>query len=245
MVSAFALVVLPWSLHAYRETGSFRLSAGTGVFTFYVGNATVELDERGRAVHPWNRFKTLGDTPTERNSEARRLALRAVADRMPWWPVEKLGEVGESLAPTSLASRRLQQAPEGERAPMEKDWSVQFRSAALESSAFREAAAAATVAFYLLVLLAGVGGLSLGRDRQAARLFALYVVAHLLPVALAFGLTRFRQPFMPVLAVYAAVLLCEPRALWREASALRRAATLAAVVVALAAVFYGWRAAGA
>ena len=87
---------------------------------------------------------------------------------------------------------------------------------------------------YALVAVLGVVGLMLTRERAAALLLGAVVLAHVAPVLLAFGSTRFRVPIEPVLLLGAACLVTSLPEVWRDASVgRRRAAFLAGLVMAL------------
>jgi 4-amino-4-deoxy-L-arabinose transferase-like glycosyltransferase len=244
LLAPVALITLPWGAHVYATTGDLALASRTSWFNLYVGNAPVP-EVGGWRAHPWHVYETLGRTRSEREAAARRLALEAIRERMPWWPLEKLGELRSFLAPTSLAVARLRvDADAGPiRVVAAGRWSYRFRVEALDSAGFRDGMALACVAAYLIVLVPGVAGLLLARERALTRLFGLCLLAHVLPPLLAFALSRFRLPVMPVFMIGAAWLACAPSAAWRGASTRRRLAAGLLALAALGVVASRWDAA--
>lgn len=223
VVAAAFLVVLPWSLHLWATTGDAALVTRTTWLNLYVGNEDPRASRRG--VKPLLfQYHRLGVTRSEREQEARRRTLAAIAGRMPWWPIEKLVELRDLLAPTSMPVRRLLAPPKN---PEVKrigvgEWRYEFRFAWLDDQRFRVAASLVVVACYVGVAIFGAAGLVLLRDSRTALLLGAVLAAHVGPVLLAFGSTRFRLPIEPVLLLAAACAVTALPGAWREASIARR-----------------------
>ena len=221
-------VIAPWSWYLHGVTGDFALVTRTTWLNLYVGNEDPKV--QGLVVRPlMHQYYELGETRSEREAEARRRTLQAIWGRMPWWPFEKLVELRDLFAPTSIPVRRLL-APENPRGPQLDfgRWRYDFEFDALNSQPARVAAAALVSGVYVAVAVLGVVGLILLRDRTAARLMATVVLAHVAPVLLAFGSTRFRVPVEPILLLGTACLVTSLPVSWQEASLARRRAAFAA-----------------
>lgn len=222
------LVLLPWSAHVRGETGQFVLSSGTTWFNLYVGNGE-SANIRGQSVDPWSLYPALGKTRMEREHAARKLSLGAIANRLPWWPFEKLTELGDLFAPHSFMTRRLSYGPGN---PLPPPWfgsgdpGYTFRFEALNSWSFRRGAILFCSASYVLLILGGIAGLILARNRSGARLFLLVMLAHVAPTLAAFALTRHRLPLMMIMTVTAATLIADLPGCWRDASRARRSVAL-------------------
>ncbi|MEE2672286.1 MAG: glycosyltransferase family 39 protein [Myxococcota bacterium] len=234
VVAVAGAVIAPWSLHLHGATGDLALVTRTTWLNLYVGNEDPKI--QGLQVRPlMDQYYELGETRSEREAEARQRTLRAIWGRMPWWPIEKLVELRDLFAPTSIPARRLL-APAAPKSPQIGfgRWRYEFEFDWLNSQSSRLAAAAIVSGVYALVAVLGVVGLMLIRDRTAALLLGAVVLAHVAPVLLAFGSTRFRVPIEPVLLLGAACLVTSVPEIWREASVgRRRAAFLAGLVMAL------------
>ncbi len=235
------VVILPWSASVRAETGQFVLSAGTTWFNIYVGNGE-PVEVRGRSVNPWSHYPTLGETRREREAAARELSLRAIANRLPWWPFEKLEELRDLFAPQSFIVDRLSTGP-GIPLPPPRfgagDQGYRFRFEALNSWTFRRGAILYCIASYVLLMLCGSAGLTLARDRGGARLFALFMLAHIAPTLIAYAQTRYRLPLMMLMTVTAADLIVGLPQCWRDASPARRLATAAITSSVLAVIVWG------
>lgn len=222
-------VLLPWSAKLYAESGHLAFSSTTTWFNLYVGNAGRTMGE------PWLTYPTLGETRAQREAAAKELALAAIRKRLPEWPVEKLAELRDLLAPDSFTMQRLAHGP-GSPRPLPSSqmgsWGYVFRFDVLNRWAFRRLAILACLASYATLLLLGCAGLVLAPNRRAAGAFAVFGLAHVLPTLAAFALTRHRLPLMPLLAISTAGLLNTLPACWRDAGRPRRLAALASVAAA-------------
>lgn len=77
--------------------------------------------------------------------------------------------------------------------------------------ALAEGVVAWNAAWNLLVLWAGLTGMALWARATSGLVSAATVAAHVLPIALLAGLSRYRVPIEPLLMVYAGVMLTDPR----------------------------------
>lgn len=223
LLAASLLTILPWTIALNRHSQGFVLVSRTTWMNLYLGNTP--------GSH-WQKYEHLGKTIAERERAAREIALANIRERMPAWPIEKVWQnTPRFFRPTAFPVLRLLSRP-GHNAGL-GDWRYRFRWQALDGPGFRRTAAAGALAGYLLVVFPGVAGLALARDRRLAALFGLVILAHLAPTIVAFNNTRFRLPVMPILIVTAAGLAVSPRACWREATGLQRAAAVAGVALLL------------
>jgi len=236
MAVAFLLVVLPWTLQIQQERAPFALLSRTTYMNLYIGNAPSVETADGRTLTPWQNFWTLGKTRIQAEKKARRLALEAIRERMPGWPLEKLtSELPHFFTPTSLAVRRLQMEPEAPEP--DRRWAYLFRFELGQTRAFRLLAVAAIVTSYVPLVVLGTGGLVLARQRELASLFALFIGSQILPTIVTFAASRFRLPSMALLIVSAVgVVAARP-----DAPRRRRVAALLAMAAVLALVLVGWR----
>ncbi|MEE3329992.1 MAG: glycosyltransferase family 39 protein, partial [Myxococcota bacterium] len=226
--------ILPWSIHLHQTTGHVRLVSRTTWTNLYVGNSAP--GER----HSVMAYRSLGETRTERDVIARKKALRAIAMRMPWWPIEKLVEVRDLFAPTSYFERRLLEPPNSRTALGEpRLWRYHFRWSSLDASLVRRMGALIALASYVAVAVAGVVGLVLMRNASALVGFALFSLSQIGPTLITFASSRFRMPLIPLLLIGAALLMTSGPALWREASGRRRMVALQAGLVMIAILFWG------
>jgi 4-amino-4-deoxy-L-arabinose transferase-like glycosyltransferase len=237
LASCFAVLFL-WGAHMKSETGLWALSSrSTWWFNVYVGNAPpVSVD--GRRIHPVLNYPNLGpDNPT-RQAEARRLALEAIWDRMPFWPIEKLAELPKLAAPRSFIVDRLQ--PEGSRNRFSAgDWGYRYRFEFLDRPAVRQWAVWITSGAYIVLALAGIGGLILCGNTRTVGLFGLVIAGHVAPLLMTFALTRYRLPVMPLLIVAGAPLLLAPVRSFLDATASRRVLAALAMTTALCVIALG------
>jgi hypothetical protein len=240
MVVAIA-TVSPWSVAQSVRAGEMVLISRTTGQNLFLGNWRLEDPEAeaGPLAGPRKRarYESLGDTQGDREIEARRLAIAAIRDRMPAWPFEKmLSEIPDLVAPRSVPSARLAASPDS--AGWAQRWAYRLPGA-WGGAGSRGILAAVTVAAWVALGLAGTAGLALGAGRLGA-LFVALVAAHLVPVVVAFGITRFRLPLGPLLAVAGAALALSPRSAWDAASVPRRAAAALAVALFLVALWSRW-----
>ena len=227
LVASTMLVVAPWSVYLNGHSESLVLVSRTTWLNLYLGNH--------EGAH-FLRYRELGEDRGARERAARELAVAAVSERMPTWPLEKtVGNVPDLLRPTAFPVRRLLQRPDSEVTLPGAlgSWAYRFRWDALDRAALRTAAAASVGIAYLALLFTGTAGLVLSRERRLAALLAAVALAHVVPVILTFPNTRFRLPIMPLLIVGAAALLVSPSASWRTAGRARRVTAVAALLVLL------------
>jgi 4-amino-4-deoxy-L-arabinose transferase-like glycosyltransferase len=229
LVSA-ALVVLPWTLRVSREGGHFALLSHTTYLNLYLGNVEPSAPREDREARKRvlrRDYKALGETRAARERAAREIALARIAERLPWWPLEKLAsELPHLFAPSSKTVTRL--LFEREDLPRHPEWAYRFRIAAWNERGFRRAAAAGVVAAFVLVALLGSAGLALAPRPAPSGLLLLFIAAQLLPPVVSFATTRFRLASMVILTVAAGGLLAQGRGAWSGASPGRRAAAIAA-----------------
>jgi 4-amino-4-deoxy-L-arabinose transferase-like glycosyltransferase len=223
VLGAAALVIAPWSLHLQRTTGDFALVSRTTWMNLYLGNPPAG------EVRAIEHYQALASSPIERESEARRQSLAAIRERMPFWPLEKLGNAVPLLAPTSYVVKHLL-APDRAVAGDLGTWRYQFAWAALDAQPIRRLAAWIAATSAIAVALLGVAGLALRTDAEQATLLGGMAAALVLPVLLAFAITRFRLPLEPILLVGTALLLDGGRAAWSDASGLRRAVAVGSLL---------------
>jgi 4-amino-4-deoxy-L-arabinose transferase-like glycosyltransferase len=228
MLLGFACVVGPWSSYASSKHDGHVWITTTTWFNAYIGNAP----DRDIAE---DNYKHLGRTPGEREHAARVLARRYVRERMPWWPFEKVAEVVPAmLTPNSFGVNRLIDRSMGREAVF--TWSP------LDSPAFRYGLAVVTMLATIAVLVLGSAGLVLGRWPRMQILFALFVAVHWAGPLLAFGLSRFRLAFLPVLVVAAVALVLDRQVLWSASG--RRQRIVAAVLAAMVFLVSAWQVPG-
>jgi len=236
-VAAFAATILPWTARLNRGDEPFALVTRTTYLNLFLGNAPADEPETegewraGVVFRRQREYQRFGKDAAERESRAKEIALRAIADRMPAWPLEKVAEAIPALAtPNSLPAARLLGRPDDEG--WAGRWS--YRLAGAESA--RDPVAWLAIGGWCVVALAGVAGWCLAGGPEG-RLLAAFVALHVLPAIVAFGCSRFRIPIVPVLLLGTALLAVRGRTAWREASPQRRgialgAAGLLALVIA-------------
>ncbi|MBW2420204.1 MAG: glycosyltransferase family 39 protein [Deltaproteobacteria bacterium] len=226
-------VVLPWTLHVNRQAEDFALITRTTGQNLYIGNvAPVEVPGQALPVAPFIHYWSLGSNRLEAEREAGRLARQAIAERMPWWPAEKLFEqVPRFFTPTSFAVRRLLVPPD-DTGP-DQTWSYRFRESLPDSPGLRWLAVSVVVAAYVAVLALGVVGLVLGRRRDLVALFVVFMAAQLLPALVTFAASRFRLASMVLLIVAAAPLLGREDNPFASATPARRKSALVAAAALL------------
>jgi 4-amino-4-deoxy-L-arabinose transferase-like glycosyltransferase len=248
-LAACMVVVLPWSAHLKATTGHSVLITGNTWFNLYIASVGEKM-VNGQKTHPWNGYQLLGDTRSERETAARPIALRAVWNQMPLWPIKKLREFNNLLAPTSFVVKRLRTAADDEGSAtlfVLGKWRYVFKLAVLDGPLVREGFALLTMATYVAVLLLGVAGLLLTCRSGAGQLlplFLAFILGHVLPPLVTFALTRFRLPLMPIMAIGAASLLqmlwAEGRGVWGARSQARRYGAAIAVCGATVAIVGGY-----
>jgi len=231
-------VVLPWTLYLNRPAADFALITRTTSQNLFIGNAApVEVPGKALPVAPNLYYWSLGSNRLDAEREAGRLAREAIAQRMPWWPLEKLVEqIPRFLTPTSFAVRRLLIPPD-DPGP-DQTWSYRVREPLPDSPGLRWLAVSVVVAGYVAVALLGVVGLVVGQRRHLVGLFTLFVAAHLLPTLVTFAASRFRLACMLVMIVAAASLLRGEGNPFAAATPARRRTALAAATALLLVVLY-------
>lgn len=218
VLAAAAVVIAPWSAHVYRVTGDVAIVSRTTWMNLYLGNPAP-----GAHVST-SRYQGLGDTPSQRESEARRLALRAIEERMPLWPIEKLAGLVRLFWPTSYTVKRLLQEPQTRSGGL-GHWGYRFVWEPLGDPAVRRLLALGTAASYVAVAVLGTAGLALCPRREPLVVVLLLAAAYVAPVWLTFSNTRFRLPVEVLLIAGAGLALARGPSLWRAASARHRALT--------------------
>ncbi len=233
-------IVLPWSSHLHDTTGQFTLISNNTWFNVFVSNVQYVL-VNGERVHPWIYYESLGESRSEREDAARPIALKAIRDLMPLWPIQKLGQLRHLLAPHSFTVKHLRTGPDSEQPGYVAigNWGYRFSLDALENPLFRETAAQLTILSYLVVVLAGVAGLVLARNSRMVVLFSLSLAGHVLPPLVTFAITRFRLPLMPIMAISAAPLLFSFRQAVSGISTRRRVVAAIAVAATSLAIVVG------
>jgi 4-amino-4-deoxy-L-arabinose transferase-like glycosyltransferase len=214
-----AAVIAPWSAYIHHQTGEFALVSRTSWMNLYLGNPAP-----GRRVYIPTYLK-LGESASEREAEAQRLALEAIRARLPLWPLEKLVEIRDLMRPTSFPVKHLLAAP-GPSLDV-GSWRYRFAWSALDHQALRVFAALVAALSYVAVAILGAVGIVLSRKREEVAVLAWMALLHVLPVILTFATTRFRMPIEPFLVLGTAILLATGRTDWRAAPQGRRAAALA------------------
>jgi 4-amino-4-deoxy-L-arabinose transferase-like glycosyltransferase len=206
LLAAAILVVFPWTLYLNQSGDDFALVTRTTNLNLYLGNPSpVALAGRAEEVEPQENYWRLGHNRVTREREAGRLAMKAIAERLPWWPLEKIVEqLPRFFTPTSFVIRRLL-VPPAATGP-DRDWSYRVRETLPDSRSLRWLGVAIVVASYIGIALAGTVGLVLGERRRLALLFALFIAAQLLPTVLTFAASRFRLATELVFVVAAASL---------------------------------------
>jgi hypothetical protein len=223
VVAAAAAVIAPWSSYLYRTTGDYALVSRTTWLNLYLGNPPP-----GQTTSMAG-YAQLGKRSHEREAAARRLALAAIRQRLPTWPLEKLSNVGRLFWPTSRTVRRLTARP-GQNAMSVGEWAYRVTRPQLAPPAARRAAAIVTAVTYIAIAILGCAGLVLARERTAAAFLAAVAAGWVAPVVIAFAATRFRLPVEAILIAGSAPLLAEGPTLWREASGARKGAAVAAAL---------------
>jgi len=230
LVAAAALIVLPWTLRNYRVHDGFVLIDTNAAFNLWRGNTPRTFQTRGEPSTrhfewPFESIplRPVGDvaaahlvkdamraTGASQMSDleiaryARHSSLHFIADE----PVAFLSRARLKLVdvwnPTSFLMRHFEVGGYGPVSP-----------------GARHLISAAAVISYLLVMALATVGLFLARGQPEAWLVLLMVALASGISAAAFGLTRFRLPLIPLLAIFAAHALVWVAARYRPASASR------------------------
>jgi hypothetical protein len=246
---ALAGVVAGWTIRQNRESDDVALVTHTRWMNLYIGNVSPPSVQEGAERGPtwagpsyWDgyaRYRSLGKTPAEREAAARPQVLQAVRSRMPWWLLEKAHEMlPRAAAPGSLPAARLLLRPDDGGWGKRMAYSTRVDGTAWEPT--RSVLAHAAVAAWALLFPLAAAGLVLSAGRPGWSILVVFLAAHLLPVVVTFGCSRFRLPLVPVLAVLAAWLLAEWRTAWGRAGAPRRITAVLAAGAAAMVVASGW-----
>lgn len=238
-VFACGLTILPWTIRISQRSDHFALLSHTTYLNLYIGNASdVQPTPGSPGMTPKRHYRRLGRTTSERELAARELALKAIGERMPWWPFQKLAsEMPNFFTPNSFAVLRLSAGPETRLSK----WAYSLRPGGLNTRTARVALILLTVGAYVLVAVAGVAGLVLARSGVLAILFTTFIASQFLPTAVAFACSRFRLGCMSLLIIGAAWVLCRGGAAWTRASSKRRIAAAVcatAMVLLISAKYY-------
>jgi 4-amino-4-deoxy-L-arabinose transferase-like glycosyltransferase len=236
LLAAFALVLVPWTLHLNAGREDFALVTRTFYMNLYKGNVEPQrVDGEERPVGLRKSYWSLGRGRIEAERGARVLAFDAIEQRMPWWPAEKLIEqLPRFFTPTSFAVRRLLMAQD-ELEPL-GSWRYRFRWARIDTPVLRWFLVGVAVTGYVAMAVAGVGGLILARCGTAAGLLALFAMAQIGPTLVTFALSRFRLATMAVLIVGAATLVRRDGNPWTAATPGRRRAAVAGMAILMAVI---------
>lgn len=235
LLVAVAAAILPWTFELNRNGEPFALISRTTWLNMFIGNG-----EPVRGIPPVNYYETLGETRAEKEAAAREIVLPVIAARMPWWPFEKLAtELPNFFTPTSFAVRRLLM-PEDHSFRLNRPWSYQLAFETDYEDTLRRAAAAAIVAAYAALALAGAAGLVLAPGSPLRQLLLVFLLSQVAPPLLTFAVSRFRLASMMVLALFAAWLFTHGRDAWREASSVRRWTTVAACALMAGMILSRW-----
>lgn len=243
LVATFAGTLLPWTLEQNRGAETFALVSRTTWKNLYIGNApppegTTRIQRAGSGPL-YQEYNRLGKTGDEREAAAKEISLAAIRDRLPWWPFEKLGEaLPDLLTPNALPVGRLLGRPQDPG--WAGNWAYTTRLDGTPLEGLRDVTAWAAVASWVVVLLAGTAGLALAWGRPLAGVFVLFIALHVVPVVITFGASRFRLPFVPLLAIAGAWASVEGRAAWASAGTLRRAVLVVAVLGVAVILASGW-----
>jgi 4-amino-4-deoxy-L-arabinose transferase-like glycosyltransferase len=229
----FAIPIFPWTLRINRGNDHFALVARTNYMNLYYGNVPVENEQRrertgGVFVHKRD-YTKLGRDGVEREAAAKELALRAIRERLPEWPVEKIAsEVPKLLTPNSFPAARLLARPTDERFAKR---AYRLTTDGTPWERIRDVLGVTAIATWVSVALLGTFGLALSWKNPLLRLLFLYAALHLGPPIAAYGSSRYRLPIEPVFILGAAMLATNRRRLWREAPLPQRAAAIGVVVL--------------
>jgi 4-amino-4-deoxy-L-arabinose transferase-like glycosyltransferase len=231
--AAFVMTIL---LPSIRQTsGEFALIANKSWFNMYMGNvspdplASSQSPRRPILIPDYGSYRALGDDPDQRSAAARPIVLRRIAERMPWWPLEKTMEMlPRVLQPNSLPTARMLARPGG------GGWAglhaYVTRVDGTPGEWLRPCIAYGNVAIWAVLLLGGTMGLALARG-PGAGLLLLFIAAHVIPPIVAFTQARYRVPIVPILAMGLGLLGAHGRTSWKEAGVTRRVLAVAAVVL--------------
>ena len=221
-----------------RDTAGFALVSRMHWMNLYVGNLPRDPERERRAMPEFAEYTKLGDTVQERDEAARRLALEAIRDRMPWWPLQKVAEtLPRMLTPNSLLTQRMLSRPDTPGAYSRAAYRTRADGTGFEW--IRTLLAYVAVASWAALLLAGNAGIALAWGRPLVGAFLLFIGFQILPTIVAFSFSRYRVPFLPILGIGAAWLALEGRTAWRAARLRTRVAV--ALPVAAAAALAGTR----
>jgi len=236
LVAAFALVLVPWTLHLNAGQEDFALVTRTFYMNLFKGNVEPQrVDGEEHSVGLRKQYWSLGRSRIEAERGARVLAFDAIAQRMPWWPVEKLIEqVPRFFTPTSFAVRRL--LMEQDEPEPRGSWRYRFRWERVDTPVLRWFLVGVAVAGYVAMAVAGVGGLILARCGAVAGLLALFALTQIGPTLVTFALSRFRLATMAVLIVGAATLARRDENPWTAATPGRRRAAVAGMAILMAVI---------
>lgn len=209
LVATTVLVVAPWSIYASPRQGGFLVSDATAGHVLYLGNndfPPLTFDYgNGMLTGPlYSRYLRTGRMPCPRDQPPVLSSKCEVAQARKWigdHPVEFAERIPLRLAqlvnPNSFFTRHLRWGY-WQGLPW---WG-------------KEGLAALVVVFGVSLQVGG----ALGAWARARGAFAwltlgttLYTVA---ASAMMYGMTRFRLPLEPLLTVYLAMVLAEPRATW-------------------------------
>jgi arylsulfatase A-like enzyme/4-amino-4-deoxy-L-arabinose transferase-like glycosyltransferase len=241
LLALAALVVAPWSVRNTRLHGGFVLLDTNGPYNLWRGNGPDSFDDRDDPAQPRYAWPLDGfllapvmNRPARRLVEEAKQALRSAtpsdlqviahARRAAWreiraHPLVFLERIRYRLAdmwnPTSFLIRHLQVGAYGKLPP-----------------GLATLLALLAAGTYLGLVALAAAGFWLSRRRPETWLVALLVAFTSAITAVSFGLTRFRLPLEPLLAIVAAPALL---ALWRR----RPRAASAGAALALAPLWLG------
>lgn len=189
LVSA-CLVVVPWTFRNSVAYGAFVPVSTAGGLNLWQGNARLTREEV---------YVEYAKVPgrVAKYQHARRMGLQAIRDRQPGWLFEKLrDEMPTFWEADSLALAQIDRLAYGPVA-----------------EGPRRAIGVLVVAPYLLLLAPFVLGLAGAPRRRGATLLVAFLVYYTLLHVATHGFARYRLPIMPIVFVFAALALADPRGL--------------------------------
>jgi 4-amino-4-deoxy-L-arabinose transferase-like glycosyltransferase len=235
LLLATLIPIAPWSAHLNRAGEPFSPITRTTWHYLYIGNAPHDGPR-----HPVSHYESLGNTLAEREQAAQPLVFRAISERLPAWPFEKLAsELPDFFTPTSFAVRRLTM-PDDVTWAVNLPWAYKFRFEWLDGPVLRQAAVVLIVAAYLAVVLLGAAGLALMPHSSWRGLLLLFVLSQVGPTLLTFAVSRFRIAPMAVAILGAAWLIRAGPEAWRNATPLGQGSAIFATGAIAAMIWLRW-----
>lgn len=195
LVLAMVGTIVPWTLRnaiVYREL--IPIDCYT-MNSLWEGN-----NPAGWNVEIWARYWAHSDSPSARERFAYEQAREFLREQ-PWtYPFEKLGRIGFRL----LADQDRVTA----------SYYTQHRFGDL-SQATSDLLFRGERYYYLALTLLGLVGFIMAGGSRERTLVGIFSLALVLGHWITFVFPRHRVPFVPFMALFAAVVVCRPRAVWR------------------------------